>query len=139
MIPMLIPKNICVDTGNYKGWNRGAVLVSLLPLFPSSPDPSFNYYSLDRELAPKIYDRVLVSEAFQIFRNHIPLVAAAWSFTAFLSRLKALFSAPTKPELSVLANRRWKGVRTAGERSWEVKRWEVRSIVRWGNIVLVCG
>jgi hypothetical protein len=57
---------------------------------------------------------------------HSPLVAAAWSLTAFLSRLKALSSAPCKPLVSVLANLRWKANRVVGERNATA----ARSIVR---------
>jgi hypothetical protein len=53
---------------------------------------------------------------FSSYDVHLPAVAAAWSLTAFRSRLKALSSTPVKAD-SELANRRWKGVRMLGERS----------------------
>lgn len=58
--------------------------------------------------------------------GYSPVDPTAWSFTACLSRLKALSSAPLKAELSELANRRWKGVRTAGDRIWDARRCEAR-------------
>jgi len=60
-----------------------------------------------------------------------PLVAAACCFTASLSRLKALSSAPCKPLDPVLADLRWKADRTVCERNCAA----ARNSDRWGNIV----
>jgi len=118
MIPMLVPEVIRINTRDQQRWDNGTVL-SLAPSFiPSPPLSSSRFSLLDRKLAPEIYPSRISCKLLlngEEDREGIPDVAAAWSLTAFRSRLKALSSAPVKDD-SVLAARRWVVRRRAGAR-----------------------
>lgn len=66
---------------------------------------------------------------------HIPADWPAWCLTASLSLLKALSSGPTSFVDSVLAKRRWKGVRSAEARL--PKSWEAHITVGRGSMLAV--
>lgn len=118
VLPMLVPEDIGVEARNDQCGNGHAMNVSFYSIAEARVFKSPRLRALlDCDLAPEVWMvpcQLLHQRRCAI--DYAPVVPTACSFTAALSRLKALSSAPLKTVVSELAKRRWRGVRTAGER-----------------------
>lgn len=130
MFPMLIPQIPRIDATEDQARNNDAGQrlehVTVIWMWVE-----FSYYIESRRQRSV---KISISSFYSSRWLYLPLVAAAWAFTAARSRLKAVSALPTSfDELAGLeANRRWRVVRRVGDRNCCAKR----RPTRWKDIVI---